>query len=101
MAARLLAIAGLRLGVRLVRLRIRRLRLACVLVVGLVVRRLGSCRRLVVRVLWFVAGVFKLAHPLANAPEQLRNALGAEEQYQHEDDEDNGLRIAEEQEGEN
>jgi hypothetical protein len=95
-----LAVARLRLCVGLARLRIRWLRLASVLV-GLVARLRRSSRGLVIGALWLVACVFELAYALANALKQLGNALSAKEQYQHEDDENDGLRVADKQEGEN
>lgn len=50
-------------------------------------RLLGSC-------------ILKLAYPLAYAPKQFGDSLSTKKQHQHEDDEDDGLRIAEEQKGE-
>jgi hypothetical protein len=75
--------------------------LAVVLVrIRLTVGLVSLCRSLVIGSLGLVCGVLKLAYSLAYPFKQLRYALGAEEQNQHENDEDDGLRIAEKQEGE-
>jgi len=75
--------------------------LAVVLVgIGLAIRLVSLRRILVIRSLWLVGSVLKLTYSLAHTLKQLGYALGAEEQYQHEDDEDDSLRIAEKQEGE-
>ena len=41
-----------------------------------------------------IAGILKLAHALTYAPEQLRNALGPEEEHQDEDDKDDRFWVA-------
>lgn len=96
-----LAIARLRLVVRRLRLCVGWLWLPGILVRLRRVRLLGWGRSLIVGALLVGASVFKLTHALANAPEQLGNPFGAEEQHQHKDDENDSLWIADKQEGEN
>ena len=98
-------LAGSRLAVGLVGLRIATLGLAIRLVglalvlagLRLAVRLVGLAGSLKRRARLLSRGILKLAHPLAYASKQLGNALGTKKQHEHEDDEDNGLRIAEKQ----
>ena len=95
-------------GVRRALLRETRLRLlgVALLRIRLLVRRLHGRGRGLVAVLRLLllgagAGIFKLAHALAHAPEQLRNTLGAEQQDDNEKNEQHfgGAKAANQKQG--